>query len=249
MALEASLPAPAGDARTVSALTPGQMRALDDRLVDEIGLPLLSMMENAGRNLALAVRKLVPSARRVAVLAGKGNNGGGGLACARHLDTAGRDVHVYPTHPDGELAPAPATQARVLQASDVSLHGPDEGQPEAPDVVVDALIGYAQEGPPRGRVAERVREVQATEVPRIALDVPTGLDPASGAWHTPSLRPDATVTLALPKTGLVRADPPAGRPVLADLGIPRGVYADLGVDPAPFEPGPLTVWTETENNP
>lgn len=227
------------------ALSPARTRTLDEHLVTEVGLPLAAMMENAGRNLARAARWW-PDADRVAVLAGKGNNGGGGLACARHLDRAGRDVRVHLAVQPDELGPAPARQLSILDASEVRVRRPgDELGADPPDLVVDALLGYAQRGPPRGGVRDRLEQARRLEAATLALDVPTGLDPAEGTWHSPALAPEATVALGLPKAGLARADPAPGLPAVADVGIPSRVYADLGVDPHPFVEAPLGRWTGT----
>lgn len=222
------LPAAPSGIPAVSAST---MREMDRVLVDEMGLALLSMMENAGRGLADAVEQVAPEAAAVTVLAGKGGNGGGGLAAGRHLSNRGYQVDVHLASSLGDLGEAAATQAHVLQRSGIPLS--TDGDPElANDVVVDALLGYGQTGPPRGRVGDLVAWAGRADATPISLDVPTGLDPDDGSTRDPRVTPVATVTLALPKRGLVAADPAdTGDLLLADIGIPGPVYERFGAKP------------------
>lgn len=239
-------PPPAPDG--LPSVTADEMAEIDRVLVNEVGLPLLSMMENAGRNLADAVEQLNPEAQRVTLLAGKGGNGGGGLAGARHLLARGLDVDVHLTHPVEELGEATATQARVLGSeTDVPVDDPPE---QVGDLIVDAILGYSQTGPPRD-AARRLAQVAASASrPVVSLDVPTGLDPDDGTTHDPRVEPQVTVTLALPKRGLLATEPPAvGRLWLADIGIPGHVYRRAGAPTLVFTEGPLLEIDRTKTKP
>lgn len=199
------------------------MRAVDRVAVEEVGLELLQMMENAGRNLAEAVRTRTDADEPVVVLVGSGGNGGGGLACGRHLANHGQPVSVVLDRPPEQLSGAPATQYRVLDAMDVSVGvGPDAVPPEG--TVVDALVGYSLSGPLRGRAADIVDVVGGRQV--VSLDVPTGRNATTGEEPGPAVTPDAVVTLALPKTGLVGLDCTL---LLADITIPAVVYDRLDI--------------------
>lgn len=222
----------------IPAVTAEEMHKMDRVLVDEVGLPLIAMMEAAGRNLADAAGRLAPDAEHVTVLAGKGGNGGGGLAAARHLANRGLDVTVHLAHDRAALIDATATQARVLEAAGVPLA---KALPTDPgDLVVDALLGYAQRGPPRELVAQHATWAQQAPARVVSLDVPTGLDPDDGTRHDPCILPALTVTLALPKAGLLKADQVAtGEIWLADIGVPATIYQRYDA-PAPlFREGPL----------
>lgn len=231
---QAPPPAPDG----LPSVTADEMAEIDRVLVDEVGLPLTSMMENAGRNLADAVEQLNPETERVTVLAGKGGNGGGGLACARHLLARGLDVDVHRTHPVDELGEATATQARVLgDEADLAVDDPPE---QGGDLVIDAILGYSQSGPPRDAAGRLAETATSTSRPVVSLDVPTGLDPDDGTIHEPHVEAAVTVTLALPKRGLLAAEPSTvGRLWLADIGIPSHVYRRLGAPTPVFADGPL----------
>jgi NAD(P)H-hydrate epimerase len=203
---------------------------------------LEQMMENAGRSLAAVARRLLGgwlAEQQVVVLAGPGSNGGGGLVAARHLASAGTTVVVALDRPTSELGPVPSRQLVLARAAGVSVQ--DAPQPDdEPHLIVDALLGYSQSGPPRDRTRELVDWTAGRRV--LALDVPTGLELASGSLHDPHIVAEATLTLALPKQGLRRpeAAESVGKLLLADLAIPAAVYGRLGLAFAsPFAPGPV----------
>ncbi len=208
---------------SVGWVTEEQMIEVDRVMIDDLGIVLLQMMENAGRNLARVVLDVYRPAS-VAVAAGTGGNGGGGLVAARHLTNAGVAVTVVVTSAE-RLAPTARHQYDILGRMGVTMA---EALPPA-DVVVDAVIGYSLRGAPRGRSAELIDAV-AGHGSIVALDTPSGLDVTTGA--TPGAVVDAavTVTLALPKTGL-RSAPSAGTLLLADISVPRTVTEPLGGAP------------------
>ncbi len=117
----------------VPALTASQMREVDRIMVEELGIGLVQMMENAGRALAdLALGRFHPAS--VLVLAGPGGNGGGGLVAARHLSNRGSAVTVALSHDERDLAPVTAMQLEILTRMGIEL----TPLPRAADVVIDA---------------------------------------------------------------------------------------------------------------
>jgi NAD(P)H-hydrate epimerase len=217
----------------VPAVTADQMREVDRIAVEEFGLGILQMMENAGRNLALNVMDMLDSARgEVTVLAGAGGNGGGGLCCARHLHNRGFKVWVVLDRDPRMLRGAAANQLNILQATGLQPADPTEASElmGRSQIVVDALIGYSLRGAPRGKAAELIDLCNQDAARVLSLDVPSGLDATTGATPGPVVRPGRTLTLALPKTGLHSVP---GDLYLADIGIPPEVYHRLGLS---FEP-------------
>ncbi len=224
----------------VPAVTAGQMREVDRIAVEEFGLGVLQMMENAGRNLAGNVIDMMGRVGgEVTVLAGGGGNGGGGLCSARHLHNRGFEVNLVLDRESSALRGAAADQLRILQAAGLrpaALSEVEEAIRRA-DVVVDALIGYCLRGAPRGRAAELIELCNTLRAPRqratqvLSLDVPSGLNATTGETPGPVVRPHRTLTLALPKTGLRDL---AGELYLADIGIPPEVYERLGLSFEPF---------------
>jgi NAD(P)H-hydrate epimerase len=207
---------------TVPALTTEQMRAVDRAMIDDLHIELVQMMENAGHGLAeLAITRF--SSSSVTVLAGPGGNGGGGLVAARHLINRGCQVQVVLSEPD-RLTPVPAHQADILARMGLTA----ASEPAAADLVIDALIGYSLRGDPAGTAAELIAWANDQAAPVLALDTPSGLDLTTGAAGTPAVWAAATLTLALPKVGLLDA-PSAGELYLADISVPSLVYQRLGI--------------------
>ncbi len=207
----------------VPAVTAEEMAEVDRIMVEDLVIELVQMMENAGSNLAdLAVRRFEPES--VLVLCGAGGNGGGGLAAARHLVNRGSRPKVVLAQPPRELAGVPGHQFEIVERMGV----PVLDEPEPADLVIDALIGYSLRGTPRGHVGELIYWINDQESPVLSLDTPSGLDVTTGEPHDPFVRATATMTLALPKTGLVKA-PEVGELYLADISVPPGVYRRLGM--------------------
>jgi NAD(P)H-hydrate epimerase len=211
----------------VPALTTDQTREVDRRMIEDFHIDLVQMMENAGRNLAdLAIRRFGPA--NAVLLAGPGGNGGGGLVAARHLANRGVDMHVVLAQP--ELTPVPAHQLDIVERMGVPIR-PD---PRPAALVIDALIGYSLRGDPTGRTAELIAWANRQTAPILALDTPSGLDVTTGRPARPCIRAAATLTLALPKVGLMGA-PEVGELYLADISVPPGLYREMGLEvPALF---------------
>ena len=217
----------------VTALTTEQMRAVDRAMVEDLHIELVQMMENAGRNLAeLAIMRFSPGS--VTVLAGPGGNGGGGLVAARHLANRGCQVQVVLAAPD-RLTPVPAHQADILARMGVST----ASRPATADLIIDALIGYSLRGDPAATAAELITWANDQAAPILALDTPSGLNLTTGAVGTPAVWATATLTLALPKVGLLDA-PNVGELYLADISVPSLVYQRMGITvPALFRQSSL----------
>jgi len=217
------------DGAIVPAITAEQMREVDRIAVEEFGLGILQMMENAGRNLAQNVQDMLDGVEgEVAILAGSGGNGGGGLCCARHLHNRDFRVWVMLDREEALLKGAARNQLQILQAAGVQPVDPSRAREvlRRSQVVVDALIGYSLRGAPRGRAAEVIDLCNEYAVQVLSLDLPSGLDATTGEAPGVVVRPDRTLTLALPKTGLHRVP---GELYLADIGIPPEVFQRIGV--------------------
>jgi NAD(P)H-hydrate epimerase len=217
------------------------MRELDRIAIDEFGLTLERMMENAGRHFAELARRSLGghvAARRVVVLAGPGGNGGGGLVAARHLANAGAYVSVVLTRPPDQLAAVTQAQYRILAAMGLAATStPPDGDV---DLVLDAVLGYSQAGALAGLAAELVEWARLRRV--ISLDVPSGLEFVSGLLWEPHVEAEATLMLAAPKEALRRqsARETVGALFLADVSVPTAAYERLGIAwTSPFAASPL----------
>lgn len=225
--------------RRIPLVTTAQMAEVDRQMIEDYGIQLIQMMENAGRNLAELTRWMPEgtrsvTGRRLVVLCGTGNNGGGGMVAARHLHNWGATVQVILVGDPGRLKDVPAHQWRILQAMRL-VTGDDPDLANA-DLILDALVGYGLTGNPRGAAAEWIARANAAHRPILALDTPSGLDATTGEPGEPCVRATATLTLALPKTGLLA---PAARPFvgglyLADIGVPPELYGHMGLEVSPL---------------
>lgn len=222
-------------------LTTEQMREVDRLMVEKYGIELMQMMENAGRHLAALARDRFldgdPTGRDVILLAGRGGNGGGGLVAARRIHAWGGRVRVLLSSPPREYRGVPAHQLAILRELGIPCdHGSDAPRIPDADLVIDALVGYSLRGDPRGAAAILIRRANASSVPVLSLDLPSGLDATTGERKEPAVRAAATLTLALPKAGLRDAAACAGDVYLADIGVPPQLYSEptLGLDVGPI---------------
>lgn len=225
----------------VPAVTAEQMRHVDRLMAESFAIGLLQMMELAGRNLADLVRWMLGGSvagRSIIVAAGRGHNGGGGLVAARHLANWGAAVTVLAESSDA-LTGVPRQQWDALARLPADVRAGQAAMEHLTaarsDIVVDALIGYGLAGHPRGWTPSVIERLHG-RAPVLALDVPSGLDATTGQPMTPCVRATATMTLALPKTGLLRpsARPYVGTLYLADIGVPAALYQQLGLDVGPI---------------
>ncbi|RAV16760.1 NAD(P)H-hydrate dehydratase [Paenibacillus contaminans] len=220
-------------------VTAEEMRRLDNHTIETIGIPQAALMENAGREIARQIATWIAEAGRKSaaerwlVLAGKGNNGGDGFVAARHLSEAGIAVEVALAEPPERMSPEAAQQHDIAVRFGLQLiHCWEQkiawGRYTG---VVDALLGTGTRGAPREPYAALIREANASALPIVAADIPSGLDAATGETHEPCIRAERTVALAFLKRGLVQypGAETAGHVVVRPIGIPAGLAASLGV--------------------
>jgi NAD(P)H-hydrate epimerase len=209
------------------------MAAVDRAAIEEVGLPGLVLMENAALGVVDALVENFPEARTVALLCGPGNNGGDGLAVARQLESRGYRARIYLVGGEGWQPAATSDVGR--QASicrnlglTVTLLPPSGDQAAAvraaagADVIVDALFGTGLSRPLEGHFRELVEALDALPVPRLAVDLPSGLNGSRTAVFGPHLRADVTVTFAALKVAHVfePVSRRCGEVVVTDLGFP-----------------------------
>ncbi len=240
---------PTVEADMVAWITESEMIEVDRVMIEDLGIELIQMMENAGRSLArLVLDRYYPG--RVAVVAGSGGNGGGGLVAARHLANAGVAVTVTTVRPGHQLSPVPAHQFAIVEEMGLPVR---DDLAEC-DVIVDAVIGYSLRGAPSGRSADLIDRIGdrrragpgGNGAYVVSLDTPSGVEVDTGATPGVAVEADLTMTLCLPKVGL-RSAANVGDLYLADISVPPSVTAPLGLDagvaPPCFGPGPILAVT------
>ena len=187
------------------------------------------LMEHAGRAIAVAIRERLGGARarRVVVLVGSGNNGGDGLIAARHLYDFGADIvaYVLAARP-AEDASLESAQSRGIEVVDLSGGQSDAALQEAlerADVVVDAVLGIGRLRPLQGLIATTFDRLKQRRALLFADDLPTGIDPDSGAVDPHAARADVTLTLGFSKLGLhlLPGSQYAGQVEVLEIGLGR----------------------------
>ena len=220
-------------------LNAAQMREADRFTIEDIGIPSLVLMENAGRQVVAAMEAAYEARLdgRVAILCGRGNNGGDGFVVARTLLQRGIDTAVFVIGAVADVRGDARTNLEILGRLGVTVVEINDEQAwelhfseiSQCTLLVDAMFGTGLSSPLRGMLETVVADVNASGIPIVSIDLPSGL-----SADTPQLVGDCidaamTVTLAAPKLPLVL--PPgeshAGDVVIADIGIPHEVLNGL----------------------
>ena len=220
-------------------LNAAQMREADRRTIEEIGIPSLVLMENAGRQVVAAIEAVHNDLvdRKVAVLCGRGNNGGDGFVVARTLVQRGIDVSVFLIGRVGDVRGDARTNLEILGRLGVTVVEIADSQAwelhfsEIGDctLIVDAIFGTGLNAPLAGLMETVVADVNGAGIPVVAIDLPSGLSADTHELIGDSIEAGMTVTLGAPKISLVLppAEIRAGDIVIADIGIPLGIIDAL----------------------
>jgi len=216
-----------------------QMREADRQTIDDVGIPSIVLMENAGRQAVAAMEAAfddLPSSK-VGVLCGRGNNGGDGFVVARTLAQRGIEAVVYLLGSVADIRGDARTNLEILgrvgltvveitNAQEWELHFSEVSEC---DLIVDAIVGTGFHGPLTGLLETVVADVNGLGVPIVAIDLPTGVSADSHDIEGEAIEASMTVTLAAPKLPLILppADAYGGDLVIADIGIPGSVIDEL----------------------
>jgi len=218
----------------IVAITVDQMRMVDNLMENKYGINLYQMMENAGRSFAILSTKYFYDGtvknKKIAVLAGKGRNGGGALVAARRLKNWGADVHVFLSNPENELKPVTKVQLESIKKSGISIaHADGLKDNDRYDIILDGIYGYSLEGPPDQMATRMIDWAIIQQSTILSLDTPSGIELATGKIHSHTIKADATLTIALPKKSLLYMEcvKCTGDLFLADISVPRELYDEL----------------------
>lgn len=190
------------------SLTRQQCRDIDRHAIEQLGIPSIVLMENAGRGTVDVLLEQDPECRTVLVLCGKGNNGGDGFVIARHLAIHGVDVHMVLLAKCDDLVGDARINCNILCASGLGvleISTVDEldaiFNKVRPTWLIDALLGTGATGEPREPYASVIEWMNRQPARRLAVDVPSGLDCDAGQPATPTVRADLTCTFVGRKVG------------------------------------------------
>lgn len=219
----------------VHAISAAQMQRIDRLTVSRYGIPILLLMENAGRAVAEAAREALQlkQFRKVIILCGSGHNGGDGVVAARYLHEVGYRVQVLwiknPNQWEGDVA----SHYRIAKRMGVPFQSFEKipasqriSRLRKSDLLIDALLGTGTTGEIRGLYREAIECINQSRRPVIAVDIPSGLDSDRGTPLGIAIKAKVTITMAIAKKGLLKppAKPYVGRLVVADIGIPHVLF-------------------------
>jgi len=230
-------------------VTASEMREIDRITTEKYGVPSLTLMENAGAAVAEFVLGRYPQANRIGIVCGKGNNGGDGFVAARKLREAGRAVTVALLADPSELKGDAAEMFQRMGQPPLVIRSADELRSEAArkalagDLLIDAILGTGFRPPVSELYADAIRALNATGLPVVAVDIPSGADadamespptlsPKTGATRVghpenenPVVRADAVVTFTAPRPAHVFANLTSGPTVCSWIGSPGEAIA------------------------
>lgn len=226
----------------MKALTAAEMREVDRLTTERYGVPGLTLMENAGTSVAEFIHQRFPhlERRRIAVLCGKGNNGGDGFVVARKLREMGSEPAVYLFAAPEELRGDAAVNHKRWVERGGDLHNATSAEGlsaakaavGAAGVIVDALLGTGTRGPVEGILHEAIEAVnhRRSEQAVVAVDIPSGAQADTGKVPGIVLEADSTVTFTAPKIGMLsgKANECCGRLLVRDIGSPRELIDEIG---------------------
>lgn len=218
----------------IPAISGEAMARIDRIMMEDLGVDTLQLMELAGYGVADAIRQHagidLTRGPRILALAGPGGNGGDAMVAARLLHAWGASVAVVLARPRGAFSGIAAHQLAILDRMGIPADEPEgiQALPGA-DLIVDGLLGFSLKGDPRGALAHLIELANDHPAPTVAIDLPSGLEATSGRVGAPCIRAALTVTLALPKSGLLTAPENLTGPLwVADIGVPPAVYDEVG---------------------
>jgi NAD(P)H-hydrate epimerase len=203
-------------------LTRAQVREIDRLALERYGIPGIVLMENAARSACEIAMRMLPDNRAVTIFCGGGNNGGDGLAIARHLHNHGLNVRIVQCFDPAKLPADAATNWKIVQAMKIPISKLDDTRDQSEGLMIDALLGTGATSPPRDSIKQAIQTVNLSSK-ILAIDLPSGLDADSGEPLGDCVRASKTVTFVAEKIGFAnpRAKKFTGEVIVGDIGCPR----------------------------
>ena len=225
----------------MKVVTAAEMRQIDQDTIEGIGIPGIVLMETAGSTIVRAIEKHYSTSKRIGILAGKGNNGGDGLVIARQLAHTGHDVHIFLLSPPDSFTGEAGINLQIsknlgLRIEEIltdTAHKSEASSDQSTslshiasrDLLVDAIFGTGLRGTVRDPIITVINTINNLPAPILSVDLPSGLDADTGNPLGTCVRADRTVTIGLPKRGVL-VHPGAeltGKLEVVDIGFPEQV--------------------------
>ena len=232
----------------MKVVTAAEMRQIDQDTIEGIGIPGIVLMETAGSAIVRAIERYYPTCQRIGIFAGKGNNGGDGIVIARQLAHIGRDVRLFLVSPPDIFTGEAQTNLQIAKRLTASfgLQATPKGGLRIEEILtgtgfygtgtvptilascellVDAIFGTGLRGTVRDPIAAIINAINRLPTPILSVDLPSGLDADTGHPLGTCIQADRTVTIGLPKRGLLM-HPGAeltGKLEVVDIGFPAQV--------------------------
>ena len=219
-------------------VTSSQMRNIDKKTIEGIGIPGLQLMEKAGEGVALAAKEMLGDVKNktVAIFCGRGNNGGDGFVVGRYLSEWGAEVEFYLTADRGEVRGDAKTNLEKAEKMGLPITEVLEKE-EIPsrieaDLIVDALFGTGFTGEITDYMKDIVELVDSSRAPVLCVDIPSGLHADTGQFTGPCVKAERTVTMALPKIGhfFFPGKEMSGKVSVVDIGVPPRVVEEENIN-------------------
>ncbi|MCK4224944.1 MAG: NAD(P)H-hydrate dehydratase [candidate division Zixibacteria bacterium] len=219
-------------------VTSSQMRNIDKKTIEGIGIPGLELMEKAGRGTALVAKEMLgdPQNKVVIIFCGRGNNGGDGFVVGRHLSQWGAQVEFLLTAKRNEIKGDAKTN--LEKAVDLDLPIVEIAKKEEipsrikAHLIVDALFGTGFVGEIKGYLKDIIERINSSGIPILSVDIPSGLHADTGGFTGPCVKANRTVTMALPKIGhfFFPGKEMSGKVSVVDIGVPPHVVEEESIN-------------------
>ena len=225
----------------MKVVTAAEMRQIDQDTIEGIGIPGIVLMETAGSAIVRAIEQHYPTCQRIGIFAGKGNNGGDGIVIARQLAYIGRDVLLFLVSPEDSFTGEAHTNLQIAKRlglrieeilTDAALGSDFFAERSTSlthiascELLVDAIFGTGLRGAVHNPIATVINAINRLPTPILSVDLPSGLDADTGHPLGVCVQADRTVTIGLPKRGLLM-HPGAelvGKLEVVDIGFPEQV--------------------------
>jgi NAD(P)H-hydrate epimerase len=209
-------------------LNRSQLREIDRLSEERYKIPGVVLMENAARAVVEMATQMVASPAEILIVCGGGNNGGDGLAAARHLHNRGYSLRIFLTVDSERYDREAKINWEIARAMGLPIVKEIESQ--KPKLILDAIFGTGLSQPPRDPFGKIAKAMASLRVPILAVDIPSGLDCDTGKpLSSDCVKADVTVTFVAEKTGFAEpaARPYLGRIVVGDIGCPRELVEEI----------------------